>query len=138
MPASDSQQILRDLDKKLWSAADRLGANLDAAFYKHAVLGLIFLKYVSDSFAIRQAEIDALLHDPQSDYFLDPTEYDSADSLADNDPKGGQYVLREFFISLIAQILNPYQARQRPRHVLRRFFLQSKRGNGLPKGAIWI
>ena len=83
MPASDSQQFLRDLDKKLWSAADRLRANLDAAVYKHAVLGLIFLKYVSDSFAMRQGEIDALLQDPASDFYLDPTEYDSADSYAD-------------------------------------------------------
>ena len=83
MPASDSQQFLRDLDKKLWSAADRLRANLDAAVYKHAVLGLIFLKYVSDSFALRQGEIDALLQDPASDFYLDPTEYDSADSYAD-------------------------------------------------------
>ena len=56
-----SQQFLRDIDKKLWSAADRLRANLDAAVYKHAVLGLIFLKYVSDSFAIRQREIPGQL-----------------------------------------------------------------------------
>src|ERR687898_380442 len=65
-----SHQFLKDLDKKLWSAADRLRANLDAAVYKHAVLGLIFLKYVSDSFAIRQREIEAQLRDPQSDYYL--------------------------------------------------------------------
>jgi type I restriction enzyme M protein len=48
--ARNSQQFLRDLDKKLWTAADRLRANLDAAVYKHAVLGLNFLKCVSDSF----------------------------------------------------------------------------------------
>lgn len=58
MADSTSQQFLRDLDKKLWSAADRLRANLDAAVYKHAVLGLIFLKYVSDLFAVRQANPD--------------------------------------------------------------------------------
>ena len=52
--ADNSQQFLRDLDKKLWTAADRLRANLDAAVYKHAVLGLIFLKYISDSFTARQ------------------------------------------------------------------------------------
>jgi hypothetical protein len=89
VPPSDSQTFLRELDKKLWTAADRLRSNLDlsrhraakpdAAVYKHAVLGLIFLsrvervrvpargarrvragariKYVSDSFAQRQAEI---------------------------------------------------------------------------------
>ncbi|MDP6502979.1 MAG: type I restriction-modification system subunit M N-terminal domain-containing protein, partial [Planctomycetota bacterium] len=43
----EAQEFLNDLDKKLWNAADRLRANLDAAVYKHAVLGLIFLKYVS-------------------------------------------------------------------------------------------
>jgi type I restriction enzyme M protein len=75
MAPSSDQQFLRDLDKKLWSAADRLRANLDAAVYKHAVLGLIFLKYVSDSFAVRQAEIEAQLRDPASDYFLDPADY---------------------------------------------------------------
>ena len=82
---SDAQPFLRDLDKKLWSAADRLRANLDAAVYKHAVLGLIFLKYVSDSFAVRQAEIEAQLRDPQSGYFLNPADYGgeaSADYLA--------------------------------------------------------
>jgi type I restriction enzyme M protein len=57
MPEKSAQQFLNDLDKKLWAAADRLRANLDAAVYKHAVLGLVFLKYVSDSFAVRQKEI---------------------------------------------------------------------------------
>lgn len=47
---SADQQFLNDLDKKLWNAADRLRSNLDDAVYKHAVLGLIFLKYVSDAF----------------------------------------------------------------------------------------
>ena len=78
---STEQTFLRDLDKKLWTAADRLRANLDAAVYKHAVLGLIFLKYVSDSFAIRQREIEVELRDPQSDYFLNPGDYDGAESL---------------------------------------------------------
>jgi type I restriction enzyme M protein len=80
MPDQTSQQFLRDLDKKLWTAADRLRANLDAAVYKHAVLGLIFLKYVSDSFAVRQREIEAQLRDPQSDYFLDPADNGGEDS----------------------------------------------------------
>ncbi len=37
-------------EEKLWQAADKLRGNMDAAEYKHVVLGLIFLKYVSDSF----------------------------------------------------------------------------------------
>ncbi len=34
----------------LWKAADKLRSNMDAAEYKHVVLGLIFLKYISDAF----------------------------------------------------------------------------------------
>ena len=75
MPESAAQQFLRDLDKKLWGAADRLRASLDVAVYKHAVLGLIFLKYVSDSFAVRQKEIEAQVRGPKIDYFLDPEDY---------------------------------------------------------------
>ncbi|MBS1680180.1 MAG: SAM-dependent DNA methyltransferase [Bacteroidetes bacterium] len=39
-----------ELEKKLWQAADKLRNNMDAAEYKHVVLGLIFLKYISDAF----------------------------------------------------------------------------------------
>ena len=41
----------------LWSAADKLRKNLDAADYKHVVLGLIFLKYISDSFESLRAQL---------------------------------------------------------------------------------
>ena len=50
-------QFLNDLDKRLWTAADKLRSNLDAAVYKHVVLGLIFLKYVSDAFNERREEL---------------------------------------------------------------------------------
>ena len=53
----EPEQFLRDLDRKLWTAADRLRASLDAAVYKHAVLGLIFLRYVSDSFETHRQEL---------------------------------------------------------------------------------
>ncbi|WP_255346711.1 class I SAM-dependent DNA methyltransferase [Synechococcus sp. PCC 7336] len=69
------QKFLDGLDKRLWTAADRLRSNLDAAQYKHAVLGLIFLKYVSDAFTQRQREIEAQLRDRDNDYFLDPADY---------------------------------------------------------------
>lgn len=39
-----------ELEKTLWAAADKLRSNMDAAEYKHIVLGLIFLKYISDAF----------------------------------------------------------------------------------------
>ena len=69
------QQFLKDLEKKLWNAADKLRATLDAAQYKHAVLGLIFVKYVSDAFSIRQDEIKAELANPEHEYFLDPADF---------------------------------------------------------------
>ena len=37
-------------ERKLWIAADKMRNNMDAAEYKHVVLGLIFLKYISDAF----------------------------------------------------------------------------------------
>lgn len=43
----------------LWTSADKLRSNMDAAEYKHVVLGLIFLKYVSDSFSERYEELKA-------------------------------------------------------------------------------
>jgi type I restriction enzyme M protein len=42
--------MIKDLEKTLWATADKLRNNMDAAEYKHIVLGLIFLKYISDSF----------------------------------------------------------------------------------------
>ncbi len=44
-------------EAKLWLAADKLRSNMDAAEYKHTVLGLIFLKYISDSFEEKHAEL---------------------------------------------------------------------------------
>ncbi|MCI0507044.1 MAG: type I restriction-modification system subunit M [Gammaproteobacteria bacterium] len=64
----EEQQFLNNLDKKLWNAADRLRSNIDAAEYKHVVLGLIFLKYVSDAFVERKLEIEAMLRDEKHDY----------------------------------------------------------------------
>lgn len=64
------QEFLKDLDKKLWSAADKLRNNLDAAVYKHVVLGLIFLKYVSDAFEERRQELREQFRDPDHDYYI--------------------------------------------------------------------
>jgi type I restriction enzyme M protein len=44
-------------EAKLWVAADKLRSNMDAAEYKHVVLGLIFLKYISDSFEEHHAKL---------------------------------------------------------------------------------
>ena len=47
------------LEKQLWKAADKLRKNIDAAEYKHIVLGLIFLKYISDTFEQHFAKLNA-------------------------------------------------------------------------------
>lgn len=44
-------------ENQLWKAADALRSNMDAAEYKHVVLGLLFLKYLSDSFESRRAKL---------------------------------------------------------------------------------
>src|SRR5208283_3190548 len=46
-------------ESKLWAAADALRNNMDAAEYKHVVLGLIFLKYISDAFEGHHAKLEA-------------------------------------------------------------------------------
>jgi type I restriction enzyme M protein len=50
MPKDKKLTPEEPLEKKLWKAADKLRKNMDAAEYKHVVLGLIFLKYISDAF----------------------------------------------------------------------------------------
>ena len=45
------------IEKQLWKAADKLRKNIDAAEYKHVVLGLMFLKYISDSFEEMYAKL---------------------------------------------------------------------------------
>jgi type I restriction enzyme M protein len=76
------QQFLKELEAKLWNAADKLRSTLDASQYKHAVLGLIFVKYVSDAFKLRQDEIKAALTNPDNEYYLDPADF-SAEDLAE-------------------------------------------------------
>ena len=66
---------IQEIEQKLWQAADKLRNNMDAAEYKHVVLGLIFLKYISDAFEGRHKKLsEDKLSDPE-----DKDEY-----LADN------------------------------------------------------
>lgn len=73
------QQFLKELDDKLWKTADKLRANLDAANYKHVVLGLIFLKYISDAFEERQEQLLKLFTTEADDniYYMPPEDYSS-------------------------------------------------------------
>ena len=57
-------------ESTLWEAADLLRSNLDPSEYKHVVLGLLFLKYVSDAFEERRAELEVAVADPDSEYFV--------------------------------------------------------------------
>ena len=56
-PADGSAPL--GFEAKLWATADALRNNMDAAEYKHVVLGLIFLKYISDAFETKHAELAA-------------------------------------------------------------------------------
>lgn len=75
---------IEDMKKTLWATADKLRANMDAAEYKHIVLGLIFLKYISDSFAGRRAELERRLTDENDDYYLGAHALDGSDPEALN------------------------------------------------------
>jgi type I restriction enzyme M protein len=68
-----------DLEKKLWSSADKLRSNMDAAEYKHVVLGLIFLKYISDTFEEKHRMLE---FENQKDKSTDPEDRD--EYIADN------------------------------------------------------
>lgn len=60
----------QDLKKTLWAAADKLRSSMDAAEYKHIVLGLIFPKYISDAFDERRDELAVAFADPTNDLHL--------------------------------------------------------------------
>ena len=64
------------LEAKLWAAADALRNNMDAAEYKHVVLRLIFIKYISDAFESKHAELEAQRKDGADPE--DPDEYKAA------------------------------------------------------------
>jgi type I restriction enzyme M protein len=54
----------------LWAAADKLRGTMDAGEYKHVVLGLIFLKYISDAFEERHGFLEAAAADPKSEQYV--------------------------------------------------------------------
>ena len=62
-------------EAKLWLTADKLRNNMDAAEYKHVVLGLIFLKYISDTFEEHRAKLLAGQGDYAGANAEDPDEY---------------------------------------------------------------
>ncbi|MBN1890452.1 MAG: SAM-dependent DNA methyltransferase, partial [Thermoflexales bacterium] len=68
-------------EEKLWAAADKLRGHVDAAEYKHIVLGLIFLKYISDAFEERHCWLLKETANPRSDYYVreEQTRYEVAE-----------------------------------------------------------
>jgi type I restriction enzyme M protein len=62
-------------EDRLWEAADKLRGHMDASEYKHVVLGLIFLKYISDRFERKRRELDAFYANEENEFYIaDPEE----------------------------------------------------------------
>jgi len=75
-PAALGQALTPELDyaDKLWKAADKLRGNMEPSDYKHVALGLIFLKYISDAFEARHAQLlaeDAAAAEDKDEYLQD-------------------------------------------------------------------
>jgi type I restriction enzyme M protein len=76
-PTNDGATV--GYEARLWQMADALRGSMDAAEYKHVVLGLIFLKYISDAFEAQHAQLEA--EQAQGDDPEDPDEYRGAQHL---------------------------------------------------------
>lgn len=61
---------VKTLEQRLWDTADAMRGNQEPSEYKHVVLGLVFLKYISDRFEERRTALQASLSDPDSDEFI--------------------------------------------------------------------
>lgn len=71
-------------EKVLFDAADQLRGSVESAEYKHLVLGLVFLKYVSDAFAAKREGLQARFADPHGDQHIEDAD-DRAEALEDRD-----------------------------------------------------
>lgn len=74
----------KTLEQRLWDAADALRGNQEPSEYKHVVLGLVFLKYISDRFESRHRDLEASLSDPDSADYI-PNEKRRVQFLEDRD-----------------------------------------------------
>lgn len=84
MAARGTKSTSLGLEDALWEAANSLRSSMDSAEYKHVVLGLLFLKYVSDKFEARHTKLTVQVADESSDYFM-PTEAARQTVLEDRD-----------------------------------------------------
>jgi len=70
---------------KLWKAADKLRGKVEASEYKHIVLGLIFLKYISDAFEARRRWLEKAMRDPSNpDYYMAEASHEDAEELLED------------------------------------------------------
>ncbi len=114
----EEQKFLNELEKKLWTSANKLLPSLDASQYKHVALGLVFLKYVSDSFDIRRKQLTEQFKNPDHEYYLDPTDFEGgADGKAYQEEINVELEERDYYAEANVFWV-PQQAR--------REFLQSK------------
>ena len=60
-----------EFKKTLWDTANKLRGSVSAAEYKYPVLGLVFLKYVSDMFDAQSAVIKHRIADPKAEYYIE-------------------------------------------------------------------
>src|SRR6202034_2092296 len=74
----------KSLEQRLWDAADALRGNQEPSEYKHVVLGLVFLKYISDRFEERRRAIENSLSDPESRDYI-PNEKRRTQFIEDRD-----------------------------------------------------
>jgi type I restriction enzyme M protein len=87
-PTTETSTANLGFEQKLWLTADKLRNNMDAAEYKHVVLGLIFLKYISDTFEEHRAKLVAGQGDYAGANPEDPDEPSGARQPAAGSPKG--------------------------------------------------
>ena len=104
--------MINDIKKTLWATADTLRANMDAAEYKHLVLGLIFVKYISDTFAARRSELERRFSDPTDDYFLDDA--DSAQLAAELEDRDYYKAVNVFWVAESARWENLRASAKQP------------------------
>ena len=81
----------KSLEATLWEAADKMRGNLEASEYKHVVLGLVFLKYVSDAFETRHKWLEDATGDPENEDYYVP----NADKRSDIVEARDEYTIRE-------------------------------------------
>jgi len=83
--AKKSETTIINFKEKLWKTAEKLRSQMDAAEYKHIVLGLIFLKYISDTFDLQKNKIKSLVSDPESDFFVSKDSKKIIEEIEDRD-----------------------------------------------------